>query len=114
MVRYHAKHDRIELTMAHGWSLVIDRKAIEELAHVPPAQMKEMGLSPAGTALHLEKQGIHISVEGLIVSLMPRSLFARIVGQRGGAAKSAAKASASRRNGLKGGRPRKEKRAASS
>lgn len=105
--RYVRAHDRIELDMRHGWKLGIDRSSIDELRPLPARDLAAMRLSPAGTTLHLDKHDVHISIEGLVASLMPNAFFSRVVGQRGGAATSKAKRLAARRNGLKGGRPRK-------
>jgi hypothetical protein len=112
--RYIRAHDRIELDMQRGWKLGIDRGSIDELRPLLPRDLAELRLSPAGTTLHLDKHDVHISIEGLVASLMPNSFFSRVVGQKGGSATSKAKKLAARRNGRKGGRPRKHIRATAS
>lgn len=106
---YDPEHDRIELRTGTGWGFVIDRANIKEFERIAPSEMTQMRLSPAGTALHLDGHNVHVSVDGLLASLRPFSLFSKLLARRGGMAKSRAKKQASRRNGAKGGRPRKQK-----
>lgn len=104
--RYVARRDRLELVMGAGWALSMPRERIAELASISPNDMRHLSLSPTGTVLHLSRHDVHISIEGLLLSLIPQSLLAREIGKRGGRATSTAKRVAARLNGQKGGRPR--------
>ena len=62
--------------------------------------------------IEIENLDIHISVDGMIKAALPVLVPTRIMmsmfAARGGATKSEEKALSSRKNGEKGGRPRKE------
>lgn len=104
---YSPRRDRIELVMGAGWALSVQRAKIAELASIPLSDMTQLSVSPAGTVLHLDRHDVHISIEGLLLSLIPDSVLSREIGRRGGRAASAAKRAAARLNGQKGGRPRR-------
>ncbi len=69
------------------------------------AQIEILGL---GLGLHWERLDVDLSVPGLLAGLFgTKAYMDRQRAARAGAATSAAKAAAARRNGAKGGRPRK-------
>jgi hypothetical protein len=69
------------------------------------AQIEILGL---GLGLHWEQLDVDLSVPGLLAGLFgTKAYMDRQRAARAGAATSVAKAAAARRNGRKGGRPRK-------
>jgi hypothetical protein len=111
-VRYDAVRDAIEIDLSQGFGLRVPRAAIAELAAVPAEALINLDLSPAGTGIDLDDHDVHISVHGLILSLMSPSTLAAGLGQRGGVQSTPAKRDSARRNGRLGGRPKNPPRAA--
>lgn len=106
-VRFDAARDIVELTMVDGWGLFFLRTAIEEFRDVGPEDMRKLEVSPAGMGLELDDLDIHVSIHGLVTSVIPPQMMAKFLGQRGGEATSPSKKQSARENGKKGGRPRK-------
>lgn len=101
-VRYDRKAARIVLELSNGFSCGVPIAALKQVAEATPAQLATVSLSPEGGALRIDALDADYSVAGLVSSMSAREL-----GRRGGRARSAAKARASRANGAKGGRPRR-------
>ena len=94
----------IVLRMVSGVELAVPIDSIEELANIPMAKLKTLRLVPHGEAIELPREDIHISVGGLI-----RDIFGMNWMRRGGRVRSEKKAAAARKNGAKGGRPRRKR-----
>jgi hypothetical protein len=73
--------------------------------------LAKLDIWPDGSAIELEQRDIHISVDGLLMAvlpaLLPDSALAAIFASRGGKATSDSKRASAQANGRKGGRPRK-------
>jgi len=63
--------------------------------------------SPSGLGLRWEKLDVDLLVPALLQGMFGTKAWMRELARAGGAARSEAKARASRLNGMKGGRPRK-------
>jgi len=111
-VRYDPGRDALEIDLRQGFGLCVPRAAIVELAAVPAEALTDLDISPAGTGIDLDGLDVHISVHGLVLSLLSPSTLAAGLGQRGGARSTPAKQESARRNGQLGGRPKKPSRAA--
>lgn len=80
-----------------------------ELSALSVAQLKRVTLGMGGSALCLEEEDLHVSIAGLVAASAPlRRMAISVAAARHGSRTSASKALASRENGLKGGRPRKQ------
>jgi hypothetical protein len=106
-VRYDPARDLIELALGDAVEVRLKRSLIQEFEGVPVSEMRAMTLSPAGTTLILDQHDVHISVDGLMASLVSPKAIAKLFAARGGKSASTAKQRAARRNGARGGRPRK-------
>ena len=111
-VRYDAERDAIEIELTDGAGVRLPRAMVEEFSHVPPADLTELRVSPAGYGIKLDAHDINISVHGLIGALATAADMAGSLGKLGGASRSEAKRTSARANGAKGGRPRKVPRVA--
>ncbi len=103
-VRYDRRHDAIILTMRSGAIATIPRALIPVVAKAEPEIAAEVELSPMGTTLRFPLLDADFGVHALIRRAFDLSQAHRAAG----ATKSLARASASRENGRKGGRPRKK------
>jgi hypothetical protein len=87
--------------------MMIPRRVIPGLERQPGSALETMTLSPAGDALRWPALDVDVYVPGLVERAFGNRLFAAAAGRRGGRRRTKAKMAAARRNGAKGGRPRK-------
>lgn len=76
-VAYNAAQDTVDIVMADGWRIQIDRTKIAELATLPPSTLEKLSLSPAGAAIELDAEDVHMSLEGLLATIIPVKALAR-------------------------------------
>ena len=107
--RYDAKTDRVVVDLANGAAFAIPASRIEGLAGAVSTALSGVTVEGAGESLHWPALDLDVSVRGLLSGVFgTRAWMAREFARMGGAATSPAKAVASRSNGAKGGRPKKE------
>jgi hypothetical protein len=115
-VRYVADRDSIEIVTTRHAGFLIPRGWIGALQDVPIEELARLEIWPDGSAIELEVRDIHISVDGLMMAILPAMLptktIAAIFASRGGRATSDAKRSSAQENGRRGGRPSKAGKAA--
>jgi Protein of unknown function (DUF2442) len=104
---YDSESDAVVLLFQGGGSMTIPRHAIPGLERQPASALESMRVSPAGDALLWPAIDADVYVPGLVERAFGNRLFAAAVGRRGGQQRTKAKRAAARRNGAKGGRPRK-------
>ena len=97
----------VRLRFRAGLELAIPIKAIPELTNVPISKLRDVKASPLGDGLVFSEYGEAFYVPGLLCDLFGDA-FAGALGKLGGRTRSKAKAAAARRNGRRGGRPRKQ------
>jgi hypothetical protein len=96
----------VRLSFRSGLQLAVPVKAIDEIAKVPLARLRDVRASPIGDGLIFDEADVAIYVPGLLRDLFSDA-FAGALGKIGGRARSDAKTRAAQKNGRKGGRPRK-------
>lgn len=107
-VAYLAGSKSLMIGFGDDSAVVLPIKNYPELADLKKAEIASLTLGFAGSALCLEERDLHISIAGMIAASEPlMSMASVMIASRNGSQLSAAKASAARTNGLKGGRPRK-------
>ena len=104
---YDRKSDALRLIFRGGGSMTIPRHAIPGLERQPASVLEAMTVSPAGDALLWPAIDADVYVPGLVERAFGNRLFAAAAGRRGGQRRTKAKTAAARRNGARGGRPRK-------
>jgi hypothetical protein len=104
---YDRTSDAVQLTFRGGGSMTIPRHVIPGLERQPASALESLTLSPAGDALLWPTLDADVYVPGLVERAFGSRLFAAAAGRRGGKQRTKAKMAAARRNGAKGGRPRK-------
>jgi len=107
-VRYDARSGRIMLELSSGFVFGFPAAAFPALVHATPRELSAVTLSPGGAALHWDALDVDLSVPGLLLASVERPARLRELARLAGGTKSAAKAAAARRNGAKGGRPRRK------
>jgi hypothetical protein len=95
------------LDLRGGAFLGLPVSAIRELAGAMPSQLHKIRAGFGGESITLEDLDVDICIPGLLRDLVGMTSAAKLLGRKGGSAKSEAKAAAVRENGKHGGRPRK-------
>lgn len=108
-VRYDAKSGRLILDLTNGCTFAIPADLLQFVRDLPPEEIAKVQLlGHFGSILEWEEADIHYSVEGLVSGLFgTRKYMDALRAAQAGSVTSPAKAAAARKNGAKGGRPRK-------
>lgn len=107
--RYDRRRSRIVVRLGTGLELAFPPILAEGLAGAAPADLADIEISPSGLGLHWPRLDADLYIPALLQGVFgTRRWMAAQLGAVGGQARSSAKAAASRINGHKGGRPRKE------
>lgn len=110
LARYDACIDRIIVDLTNGCQLVFPPGLVQGLAGASRGALAKVKTTPAGGSLHWEDLDVDLSVPNLALGIFGTRAWMRELGRRGGSRRSPAKARASRKNGLKGGRPARAKK----
>ena len=107
-VRYDRRTGRMHVELTNGCTFAFPARQAQGLARASDAQLAQVEILGLGFGLHWESLDVDLSVPGLLAGLFgTKAYMDRQRAARAGAARSTAKAAAARRNGAKGGRPRK-------
>jgi hypothetical protein len=107
--KYDRRSGRVIVMLNTGVELAFPAGLAEELAGAAPEQLAEIEISPAGLGLHWPLLDADVYVPALLQGIFgSKNWMARQMGANGGRARTEAKVAAARKNGLKGGRPRKQ------
>lgn len=105
--RYDTKNDRIVIELANGCVFAFPPRLAQGLEQATRAQLARVAVTARGGGLYWEDLDVDLSVPGLVMGVFGSKTWMRELARRGGSASTEAKAIASRENGKKGGRPRK-------
>ena len=106
--RYDPDSGRICVELHGERSFTFRARDIEGLETASDDQLADVTVLGRGIGLRWDSLDVDVSVPGLLAGLFgTKSWLDRQRAAKGGAARSPAKAQAARRNGAKGGRPRK-------
>ena len=108
-VTYDRRKRVVVISFSNGMSLTIPPASVEELADAPASALASVEIEGGGLSLHWPEIDVDLFLPALLQGVTgSRAWMAAQLGKKGGAAKSEAKIAASRRNGQRGGRPRKD------
>lgn len=102
--RYDRRSRRIVLDLTNGSQFAFPAELAQGLSGASPEDLANIEVSGGGYGLHWPKLDVDLTVPGLLAGLFGT---ARWMAANAGRTTSPAKAAAARRNGAKGGRPRK-------
>jgi hypothetical protein len=106
--RYDADTGRVVVDLTNGCTFAFPARMLQGLADASDAALAQVEVLGGGHGLHWEPLDADFSVPGLLMGLFGTDKWmAREQARRAGATRSPAKSEAARRNGAKGGRPRK-------
>jgi hypothetical protein len=107
---FNPDRNGLVVTLNTGVEIFVPVELIQDLAGSEPAKLQNVEITGAGMGLYFPDIDADVYVPGLISGIFgTKAWMAKILGAQGGAAKSKAKAGASRANGKKGGRPKSVK-----
>jgi hypothetical protein len=110
--RYDAASGRVIVELTNDCSFAFPARGVEGLENASDEALAAVEILGLGLGLHWEWLDVDVSVPGLLAGLFgTRAWMDRERAAKAGSARSPAKAAAARRNGSKGGRPRKIARA---
>jgi hypothetical protein len=105
---YDRRTGRVFIDLNTGVQLAFPVERAEGLAGASSAELAEIEISSAGLGLYWPKLDADIYIPGLLQGVFgSKRWIAAQLGAIGGKVRSRAKAAAARKNGRKGGRPRK-------
>jgi Protein of unknown function (DUF2442) len=106
--RYDRRTGRVHVELTNGWTFAFPARKAQGLDRATDTQLAQVEILGLGLGLHWERLDVDLSVPGLLAGLFgTKAYMDRQRAARASAARSPAKAAAARRNGAKGGRPRK-------
>ncbi len=106
---YDSRTRRIVIRLNSRLEISFSPRDAEGLERAKPAQLDPIEISPSGFGIHFPKLDADIYLPALLEGFLgSQRWLASRMGSVGGKSRSVAKASAARKNGRLGGRPRKE------
>jgi hypothetical protein len=107
---YDRRIGRVVIHLSTGLDLAFSPHNAQGLENATPAQLDPIEISPSGFGIHFPKLDADLYLPALLEGFLgSRKWMASQLGAQGGKSTSAAKASAAKRNGRSGGRPKKDK-----
>jgi len=109
-VKYDRKRGRVVISLNSGIEVAFRPRDAQGLEHATPEQLDTIEISPSGFGISFTKLDADIYLPALLEGFLgSKRWIAAEHGKIGGSVSTKAKASAARRNGKLGGRPKKVK-----
>jgi hypothetical protein len=106
--RYDRRIGRIVIQLSTGVDIAFSPRDAEGLEKATPAQLAKVEISPSGFGIHFPRIDADLYLPGLLMGFLgSRNWMAARLGALGGRSRSAAKRAAAKKNGRRGGRPKK-------
>jgi hypothetical protein len=102
---YHKDTQRMYIGLNNGVDFSFPTELAQGLRGANAAALSKVELLPFGTGLHWPLLDADLSVAGLLAGIFGSKVWMKEIASKGGQSTSQAKSTASRANGLKGGRP---------
>jgi hypothetical protein len=110
---YDRRIGRVVIHLSSGLDVAFSPRDAQGLEDATPSQLATIEISPSGFGIHFPKLDADLYLPALLEGFLgSRRWMASRLGAKGGKSRSAAKISAAKRNGLRGGRPREKTSAA--
>jgi hypothetical protein len=106
---YDSRKARLVVELTNGVILMLPPKLLQGLKDASAAELAKVELTPLGTGLHWEALDADLGVADLAAGIFGSKTWMSELARFAGSRTSARKASSSRENGKRGGRPRLQK-----
>lgn len=107
MADYDPAMRRLRIGLTNGAEFSLAVALVPELRHATDADLRAVEIGPAGIGVHWPTLDVDLSVTGLARLVFGVRIVQRAAGAAAGRVRSPVKAEAARKNGARGGRPRK-------
>jgi hypothetical protein len=104
---YDRKSNKIWIYLNNKCVFGFPPAIVKELAGAAEEEIEKVKVNPIGDALHWDDLNAHYTIAGLLAGVFGTRRWMQELGRKGGLSTSGAKSAAARKNGAKGGRPRK-------
>jgi hypothetical protein len=106
--RYDRRLRRILIRFSSGLDVSFSPRDAQGLEKATAAQLNQIEISPSGHGVHFPRIDVDLYLPALLMGFLgSRNWMAGRLGALGGKSRSAAKIAAAKRNGRRGGRPRR-------
>ncbi len=105
--RFDRKSRRVIVEMSSGFAFGIPVAAMPELRQAADAQIARVTVDELGSGLLWDELDVHVGVIGILLEAIGDRVIRAAASRSAGMVVTEAKSAAARRNGAKGGRPRK-------
>ena len=106
--RYDRKTGRVTVDLVNGCTYVFPAHLVQDLSSASPDELTPIEVEGVGFNLHWPNLDADLYVPALVAGVFgTRDWIGKALARQAGRTTSVAKAAASRKNGAKGGRPRK-------
>jgi hypothetical protein len=109
-VAYEPHLRRLRVELASGVTVIVPVSKVQGLANAKPAVVRAVELAGKGYGLYWPDLDLDVSVPDLVAGCFGNKAWMAALARQAGRKTSGAKAAAARKNGAKGGRPRKAPR----
>ena len=106
-VQYNQSEDLIVIKLKNGAIFCFPPRLAQGLESASPEQLADVWLPPSGNSVHWESLDVDFGIPELVAGIFGTKSWMAELGRKGGEATSSAKSAAARKNGKKGGRPKK-------
>jgi hypothetical protein len=106
-VQYNQSEDLIVIKLKNGAIFCFPPRLAQGLESASPEQLTDVWLPPSGSSVHWESLDVDFGIPELIAGIFGTKSWMAELGRKGGEVTSIAKSAAARKNGNKGGRPKK-------
>ncbi|WP_414900782.1 DUF2442 domain-containing protein [Sphingomonas flavalba] len=107
--RYNRKTGRVTVDLVNGCTYVFPSYLVQELSDASPDDLADVEVDGVGFNLHWPKLDADVYVPALVAGVFgTKDWMSKALARQAGRSKSPAKTAASRANGAKGGRPKKQ------
>ncbi|CBN58704.1 MULTISPECIES: DUF2442 domain-containing protein [Kamptonema] len=106
-VHYNQSDDLIVIKLKNGAIFSFPPRLAQGLEGASAEQLADLWLPPSGSSVHWESLDVDFGIPELVAGIFGTKSWMAELGKKGGQVTSSAKTIAARKNGKKGGRPKK-------
>jgi Protein of unknown function (DUF2442) len=106
-VHYDESENLIIIKLKNGVIFSFPPRLAQGLEGASPEQLADVWLPPSGSSIHWESLDVDFGIPELVAGIFGTKAWMAELGRKGGKVTSIAKTNAARKNGQKGGRPKK-------